>query len=46
MIAGVDVYWWGALGHDFDNMTEGFAVSPIKLNQTYQNETLEVRIFV
>ncbi|CAM6120752.1 unnamed protein product [Calypogeia fissa] len=44
MIAGNDVYWWGSLGDDFDNMTQGFSISPNKLNETYQNVTMEVTL--
>ncbi|BBN16614.1 hypothetical protein MPTK1_7g07840 [Marchantia polymorpha subsp. ruderalis] len=44
MLAGTDVYWWGSLGEDFENMTNGFPVSNTKLNQTYRNDTLEVTL--
>lgn len=44
MIPGIDVHWWGSMGDDFDNMTSGYAVSQNKLNETYQNATLEVTL--
>ncbi|KAL3683605.1 hypothetical protein R1sor_001627 [Riccia sorocarpa] len=44
MLAGSDVYWWGALGEDFENMTTGFPVSSYRLNQTYKNDTLEITL--
>lgn len=42
MLAGTEVYWWGALGTDFKNLTTGHPVSDQKLNQTYSNATLYV----
>ncbi|XP_061370050.1 cytochrome b561, DM13 and DOMON domain-containing protein At5g54830-like [Gastrolobium bilobum] len=44
MLSGSDVHWWGALAPDFDNVTRGFIISDQKLNQTYANSTLVVRL--
>lgn len=39
-----EVRWWGAAGDDFENMTQGFEISDLALNQTYRNDTLTVRL--
>lgn len=44
MIEGVDVYWWGAHGDDFENLTSGFILSEEKLNRTYRNDSMVVRL--
>lgn len=44
MIAGEDVYWWGAKGEDFENITNGFVISEDKLDRTFSNETLVVTL--
>lgn len=44
MIAGKEVYWWGAEGEDFENLTNGFVISEDKLNKTFSNETLVVTL--
>ncbi|KAK1293632.1 hypothetical protein QJS10_CPB17g00225 [Acorus calamus] len=46
MIEGSDaVRWWGSPGADLGNLTSGFALSDDRLNQTYSNETLSVRLY-
>ena len=44
MIEGVDVYWWGACGDDFENLTNGFIISYEKLNRTCKNDSMVVRL--
>ncbi|GLJ48702.1 hypothetical protein SUGI_1027160 [Cryptomeria japonica] len=44
MIEGSEVIWWGAHGDDFQNLTEGFIVSEEKLNRTYKNDSMVVRL--
>ncbi|KAL1558444.1 cytochrome b561, DM13 and DOMON domain-containing protein [Salvia divinorum] len=44
MLAGANVLWWGAMGDDFQNLTNGFPVSDSILNQTYKNDTFTVRL--
>lgn len=44
MIEGVDVYWWGAHGDDFENLTSGFILSDEKLNRTYRNDSMVIRL--
>ncbi|GAA0157570.1 hypothetical protein LIER_38480 [Lithospermum erythrorhizon] len=45
MLPGSDVKWWGAIGLDFDNLTNGFVVSDQKLNQTlYKNDSFVVHL--
>lgn len=44
MIEGVEVYWWGAYGDDFENLTNGFIISEEKLNRTYKNDSMVVRL--
>ncbi|PKI70985.1 hypothetical protein CRG98_008566, partial [Punica granatum] len=44
MLPGFDVHWWGASAVDFDNITAGFFVSEQTLNQTYKNQTFDVRL--
>ncbi|KAF4367696.1 hypothetical protein G4B88_001448 [Cannabis sativa] len=44
MISGTEVYWWGANGSDFENLTSGFVVSDQKLNDTYKNSSFVVHL--
>ena len=44
MIEGVKVYWWGAYGDDFENLIDGFIISDEKLNRTYKNDYMVVRL--
>ncbi|KAK4760771.1 hypothetical protein SAY87_005664 [Trapa incisa] len=44
MLSGSDVHWWGASAVDFDNITAGFIISDQPLNQTYKNQTFDVRL--
>ncbi|XP_047950709.1 cytochrome b561, DM13 and DOMON domain-containing protein At5g54830 [Salvia hispanica] len=44
MLAGANVLWWGAMGDDVQNLTNGFPVSDSILNQTYKNDTFTVRL--
>ena len=44
MIEGVEVYWWGAYRDDFENLTNGFIISYEKLNRTYKNDSMVVRL--
>ena len=44
MIEGVEVYWWGAYADDFENLTNGFIISDEKLNRTYKNDSMVVRL--
>nr|XP_043608908.1 cytochrome b561, DM13 and DOMON domain-containing protein At5g54830-like [Erigeron canadensis] len=40
---GSDVYWWGASGDSYENLTSGFIISDHKLNtSTYKNDTFIV----
>ncbi|XP_078433509.1 DOMON domain-containing protein / dopamine beta-monooxygenase N-terminal domain-containing protein [Wolffia australiana] len=39
-----EVRWWGAAGEGFENMTQGFEISDLPLNRTYNNETIVVRL--
>ncbi|KAF9616558.1 hypothetical protein IFM89_030325 [Coptis chinensis] len=44
MIEGSDVHWWGAFGHEFENLTSGFVISDDKLNRTYKNDSFVVHL--
>ncbi|XP_010541578.1 PREDICTED: cytochrome b561, DM13 and DOMON domain-containing protein At5g54830-like [Tarenaya hassleriana] len=44
MLSGSDIYWWGALASDFENMTNGFVISDQKLNQTFRNASFAVHL--
>ena len=44
MIEGFEVYWWGAYGDDFENLTNGFIISDEKLNITYKNDSMVVKL--
>lgn len=44
MLKGSDVRWWGAVGDNFVNLTNGFVISDYKLNRTYKNDTLVVSL--
>ena len=44
MIEGVEVYWWGDHGDDFENLTNGFIISDENLNRTYKNDYMVVRL--
>ena len=44
MIEGVEVYWWGDYGDDFENLTNGFIISEENLNRTYKNDSMVVRL--
>ncbi|PON74581.1 Cytochrome b561 and DOMON domain-containing protein [Parasponia andersonii] len=44
MLSGSEVYWWGATGPDFENLTAGFVVSDRRLNETYKNSTFVVHL--
>lgn len=44
MLAGKEVYWWGARGDDYENLTSGFVVSQLRLNKTFSNESLVVTL--
>ncbi|GAB2284957.1 hypothetical protein Dimus_019412 [Dionaea muscipula] len=44
MLQGSDVRWWGALGDDFQNLTNGFVISDERLNRTYRNDSFDVRL--
>ncbi|KAL2548619.1 Cytochrome [Forsythia ovata] len=44
MLSGSDVYWWGADGDDFQNLTKGFVISDQNLNQTYKNDSFLVNL--
>ncbi|GMH10876.1 hypothetical protein Nepgr_012717 [Nepenthes gracilis] len=44
MLQGSDVRWWGALGDDFANLTNGFVISDDKLNRTYKNDSMIVSL--
>ncbi|KAI3677295.1 hypothetical protein L1987_86919 [Smallanthus sonchifolius] len=40
---GSDVYWWGAVGDSYENLTSGFVISEDKLNKTtYKNDSFIV----
>ncbi|KAL4560262.1 hypothetical protein LXL04_032412 [Taraxacum kok-saghyz] len=42
---GSDVYWWGAVGDNYGNLTSGFVISDEKLNSTtYKNDNFTVRL--
>lgn len=42
MLSGADVHWWGAVGTDFQNLTDGFLISDSSLNRTYKNDSFVV----
>ncbi|KAH7366104.1 hypothetical protein KP509_18G063500 [Ceratopteris richardii] len=44
MLAGKDVYWWGAKDENFQNMTDGFVISRTHLNRTFVNESMVVTL--
>lgn len=44
MIEGSDVRWWGAIGDDFENLTNGFEISDQNLNRTYKNDSFIIRL--
>ncbi|GMP94323.1 hypothetical protein CsSME_00043813 [Camellia sinensis var. sinensis] len=44
MLQGSDVHFWGAIGDDFSNLTTGFVISDMKLNQTYRNDSFVVNL--
>ena len=44
MIEGVEVYWWGAYRDDLENLTNGFIILDEKLNRTYKNDSMVVRL--
>lgn len=44
MIAGKEVYWWGSKGEDFENLTNGFVISGVRLNRTFSNESMVVTL--
>ncbi|KAK6129563.1 hypothetical protein DH2020_036692 [Rehmannia glutinosa] len=44
MLSGDDVHWWGAVGDDFQNLTNGFLISDSNLNQTYKNDSFIVHL--
>ncbi|CAH1442257.1 unnamed protein product [Lactuca virosa] len=42
---GSDVYWWGAVGDNYENLTSGFVISDEKLNtSTYKNDSFNVTL--
>ncbi|KAI3696637.1 hypothetical protein L6452_29074 [Arctium lappa] len=42
---GSDVYWWGAVGDNYKNLTSGFVISDDKLNKsTYKNDNFTVNL--
>ncbi|KAI3737975.1 hypothetical protein L2E82_27993 [Cichorium intybus] len=42
---GSDVYWWGASGDTYENLTSGFVISDDKLKTTtYKNDTFNVSL--
>ncbi|KAJ0877539.1 putative DOMON domain, cytochrome b561/ferric reductase transmembrane, DM13 [Helianthus annuus] len=42
---GSDVYWWGAVGDSYKNLTNGYVISDEKLNATsYKNESFIVKL--
>ncbi|XP_071723475.1 cytochrome b561, DM13 and DOMON domain-containing protein At5g54830 [Rutidosis leptorrhynchoides] len=44
MLAGADVHFWGAIGSDFGNLTNGFIISDHKFNDTMKNASFTVRL--
>ncbi|KAL2926135.1 hypothetical protein RDABS01_028980 [Bienertia sinuspersici] len=45
MLPGSDhVHWWGAVGDNFVNLTNGFIISDEKLNRTYKNDSFVVHL--
>jgi hypothetical protein len=42
MLAGVEVFWWGALGDDVQSLLDGQPISEGNLVGTYSNATLQV----
>ncbi|MCO5567782.1 hypothetical protein L7F22_021478 [Adiantum nelumboides] len=44
MILGKEVYWWGAKGDDYENLTSGFAISALQLNKTFSNASMVVTL--
>ncbi|KAF7139053.1 hypothetical protein RHSIM_Rhsim07G0163300 [Rhododendron simsii] len=44
MLPGSDVRWWGSIGDDFANLTNGFVISDMKLNRTYKNDSFVVNL--
>lgn len=45
MLSGSDdVHWWGAVGDNFVNLTNGFVISDQKLNRTYKNDSFVVNL--
>ncbi|WCJ30365.1 Cytochrome b561 DM13 and DOMON domain-containing protein At5g54830 [Euphorbia peplus] len=44
MISGSEVRWWGSIGVDFGNLTNGFIISDRLLNGTYRNASFLVQL--
>ncbi|KAK9699510.1 hypothetical protein RND81_08G178200 [Saponaria officinalis] len=45
MLPGSDhVHWWGAVGDNLVNLTNGFVISDHKLNKTYKNDSFVVKL--
>lgn len=36
--------WWGSIGDDFANLTNGFVISDMKLDRTYRNDSFFVNL--
>lgn len=36
--------WWGSIGDDFANLTNGFVISDMKLTRTYRNDSFVVNL--